>query len=213
MKRKAMFLWMPALLIVTTSLVFYTAALFLGPNAGYLAGFVFYWLFWCLAVPVLILKKKPSALAGWGKPLFVRKNRWVALLFLSTLVLPVFMYFIPKWTVTPLPVFLLGIPLAVVHGFFEELFWRGLYVNEFPRSIVWGILIPSAFFTLWHLAPGFATGGTSPLFLISTVPLGVTYAITAYVTKSARWSIIGHGISGILAYSGLLSLSLYNLFG
>jgi hypothetical protein len=74
-----------------------------------------------LTVPVLILKRKPSTMAGPGKALIVLKNWWVLILFFSTLILPIFMYFIPQWSTTPLPVFLLAslwrLPTAFLRNF------------------------------------------------------------------------------------------------
>jgi len=119
------------------------------------------------------------------------------------------MYTIPSIKSTPLPVILLGVPLAIIHSFFEELFWRGFYVKQFKTSILYAIVIPTIFFVLWHFSPQLAMkSDTSVMFVISTLPLGLTYAFASYVTKSAKWSFLAHALSGIFAFSGFLSTCL-----
>jgi membrane protease YdiL (CAAX protease family) len=211
MKRKVLFAIMPIFLIITTSFVFYFSSISIGKYQGYLIGFLFYWIFWCLFIPLLISKKKIFVFFKNEKPLFIKKNWWIIILFLSTIISPIFIYFLPEISKTPIILLLLSIPLATIHGFFEELFWRGFYIKEFPNNIIWGIVIPTIFFSLWHISPQFSIKDNNILlFLISTIPLGLTYGIVAFVTKSAKWSAIGHSISGIFTFSGLLAVSFYN---
>ena len=209
-KRKLLFLALPILLIASASCVFYFAARLWGRDIGYLVGFLFYWLIWCLLVPLLLLGRRYVSMLRDKKPLFRRKNWWIILLLATTVIMPVFMYLIPGFASTPLPVMLLGIPLALIHGFFEETFWRGLYISFFPDDLVMGLIYPTLFFSLWHIAPQLAMPSGSPaVFVLSTVPLGFTYGLTAYAAKSAKWSVIAHGVSGVLAFSGYLAPSLY----
>jgi hypothetical protein len=201
-----------AALLVSTSLVFHFAGVFLGKYAGYLVGFAFYWLFWCHFVPRRVLGKPVRELFVDREKLFVAKNWWIIGLFASTLVAPFFMYFIPELGKTPVLLFILAVPLALANGYFEETLWRGLFVRVFPDSMFWGMVAPTVFFSLWHIAPQLALPADYPLlFVLSTLPLGMTYAIVAYTTKSARWSAIGHGLSGVFAFSGYLSTSVYAL--
>lgn len=144
-KKKLLFTVLPILLIGSTSMVFYFASLILGAYLGYLIGFVFYWFFWCLLIPRIIAKRKIREYFQDERKLFTLKNWWIILLFLSTLIAPVFMYFIPNLGTIDIIIILLGIPFAIVHAFFEELFWRGLYIKTFPSSVVWGIIVPTVF--------------------------------------------------------------------
>ena len=209
-KRKLLFIGLPVLLTASASCVFYFAARLWGRELGYLIGFLFYWLIWCLLVPLLLLGRRYFTMLRDKRSLFRRQNWWVILLLASTVIMPVFMYLIPRFSVTPLPVMLLGIPLALIHGFFEETFWRGLYVAFFPGDVVMGLIYPALFFSLWHIAPQLAIPAASPaMFILSTIPLGLAYGLTAFATKSAKWSAIAHGVSGVLAFSGYLAPSLY----
>lgn len=210
MNRKYLLLVLPVLLIGTTSLVFYGAAVLINPPSGYLIGFLFYWTVWCIIIPSAVFKRSIMDYFRGTKNIFTLRNLpWIILL-LITIIVPFFTTFLKELFTVPPAVFLLAIPFATVHGFCEELFWRGLYIKEFPRDPLWAIIIPSVFFSLWHLAPQLAIKGV-PLapFILSTLPLGLTYAFVSYFTKSAFWSAVGHSISGIFALSGLLAPSLY----
>jgi uncharacterized protein len=211
--RKLLFLILPILLIVSTSAVFYLSSIAFGKYPGYLIGFAFYWFFWCLCIPSIITKKSPFEFFKNGKPLFKKKNWWVIILFLITLIVPIFMYnFIPNLFTTSIIVIILAIPFSIIDGFFEELFWRGFYVKEFKNSVVWGIIIPSFFFSLWHFAPQIIFPHDNPVtFVLSTFFLGLVYGIVAYTTKSAKWSAIGHSISGMFAFSGSLASTLFKI--
>ncbi len=210
--KKFLFLLLPVLLILSTSGVFYFCTKLWNPYVGYLAGFLFYWLFWCLLIPLWVSGHGLRDFFRDTQPLLKRNNWWIIILLASTVIAPVFMYFIPAIKSTPLPVILLSIPLAVIHGFFEELFWRGIYIKEFPDNTWWNLIIPSLLFSLWHFAPQWAIPADNRLiFVVSTLPLGFTYALTARVTGSARWSAIAHSLSGILAFSGNLAISIYQL--
>jgi len=58
----------PPLLLVSTLAAFHWFAALLAARRGYFAGFLFYWLFWCLVVPVALLGwPRVRALGlGWG---------------------------------------------------------------------------------------------------------------------------------------------------
>ena len=213
MNKKTILLILPIILITSTAMVFHFATQFSSSELGYLIGFLFYWLFWCLLVPFLLERQNFKNLFKDKYVLFQKKNWWLILLLTSTIIAPIFMYFLPSLSSTPLPIIILAIPLALIHAFFEETFWRGLYTANFPNNFFFSVLFPTLFFSLWHFSPQFAIPTAHPInFIISTLPLGLIYALVAYVTKSAKWSIIAHGISGILAFSGLLASSVYALF-
>lgn len=207
--KKRIAVLLPLMLISSTIGVFYLSTILLNKYLGYIIGFMFYWLFWCFYIPKRITNLKIKVFFTDEKSIFKIKYIWVIILLLSTIIAPVFMYTIPNLNKTPLLIIVIGIPLAIMHSFFEELFWRGFYAKQFKTSMIYSIVIPTVFFMLWHISPQFAMKSNTPIiFVISTLPLGLTYAITAYITKSAKWSFVAHAISGILAFSGFLSICL-----
>src|SRR5215212_8495160 len=65
MKKLALLLT-PWLLLASTTTVFRRLAARLGPKGGYFGGFLFYWIFWCLLLPLWVLGPlRLSALLAW----------------------------------------------------------------------------------------------------------------------------------------------------
>lgn len=201
----------PFFLSLSTAAVFAWSARFLGTEAGYLFGFCFYWLFWCLLVPRWLLGKTEFATILHDRhPLFCRLNRLATGLWLPIMLIAVFMY-AAEFSRAPLVLILLAVPLATVC---EETLWRGLYVRCFPRNAWLAILYPSLGFALWHFVPQVAFPTENVLgFVVSTFLLALPYGYIAYRTGSAKWTAISHSLNGILALSGYLAPSLLSLIG
>ncbi len=190
------------------SVVFVTCSHWLGTEAGYLLGFGFYWLFWCLLVPRWLLgKTKFTPILHDRAPLFSRANWLAAFLWLAVTLIAVLMY-VGEFVRAPLALILLAVPLATLNGFCEEILWRGLYVRLFPRNPWLAILYPSLGFALCHLAPQVVFPAENIFgFVVSTFFLALPYGYIAYRTGSAKWTAISHSLSGILALSGYLAPS------
>jgi membrane protease YdiL (CAAX protease family) len=185
-----------------------------GKEAGYLLGFVCYWLIFGLTIPVILVGRNDFAgLLKDRTPLFGRQNWLAALLWVIITGVTLVMYG-KEFMATPISLILLSIPMAVVNGFCEEIFWRGIFVKTFPGNPWLGIVYPAVGFALWHLIPQnvFPTENV-PGFILSTLFLGLAYGFIAYRTGSAKWTAISHGLNGILALSGVLTPTLLNLFG
>jgi len=173
-------------------------------------GMCFYWL-WCTAAATLVHGKAGLDLFRGRRPLFVLGNWWVIALWASTIVSPLFIYdTIGNLSVKPVGLVLLAVPLAAINGFCEEVFWRGLFVREFPRSVVWAVVVPSVFFALFHFGPSLGNPGRL-VFVLSTLPLGIVFGTTAFRTRSALWTAAAHAIGGLFAFGGNVALNLYSL--
>jgi len=205
---------LPLLLLSVMAGIFALSARWLGAEAGYLLGFGFYWLFWCLLAPRWLLGKLEfAALLRDRAPLFSRANWLAALLWLTVTLVSVFLY-AGDFLRAPLTLVLLAAPLATLNGFCEEILWRGLYVRRFPLNPCLAILYPSLGFALWHLAPQVIFPAENVIgFIVSTFFLALPYGFIAYRTGSARWTALSHSLSGILALSGYLAPSVLALFG
>jgi membrane protease YdiL (CAAX protease family) len=213
-RAKAAFLIaLPGLVLPSTAAVFTALAAWLGRDLGYLLGFMFYWLFWCLLVPWAVSGRRgPGALLADRAPLFSKANWIAALLFLIVTAVTVGMYAI-EFARAPLGLVLAAIPLATANGICEEILWRGVYVTAFPRNPWLAIVYPAAGFAVWHIAPLLIysqPGGMFP-FVLSAFFLGLAYGAIAYRTGSARWTALSHSLNGILALSGMLAPSVLSL--
>jgi len=203
---------LPVILLFTTWVVFQLAAMWVGQEAGYLIGFTFYWLFWCLLVPGMVTGKQGLVnLLTDQRALFSRENWLAALLWGVVMLVAIWMY----WSVfssAPKTLILLAIPLATINGVCEEVLWRGLYVRAYSGNPWLAIVCPSIGFALWHIAPQTIYPAENSVgFLVSTLFLGQAYGYIAYRTSSARWTAISHSLNGILALSGMLAPSLIGL--
>ena len=204
---------LPFALFFSAWLVFQGAAQWAGKETGYLLGFLFYWLFWCLLVPGLAFRK-----VGLGnllkdqKRLFSRENWLAALLWMSVAAGAIAMYG-RSLIQAPLTLIWLAIPFAIFNGICEEILWRGLYVRAFPNNPWLGVVYPAVCFAFWHFAPQNIYPAENQLgFALSTLFLGSAYGFIAYRTGSVKWTAISHSLSGILALSGYLAPSALALF-
>ena len=211
--RKALFVALPLGLVFSSALVFHVATGCLGRHAGFLCGMSFYWVGWCIGVPTLVRRRSAFGLLASKRPLLVAGNWWLVLLYASTLIAPLFIYdTVHGLGLRPALLIALAVPLAIINGVCEELFWRGLFVETFPESVMWSVVVPAILFALWHFAPQLAMPQASPVrFVLSTLPLGLVYGVVAFRTRSAKWCAVGHSISGILAFGGSTAVSAYHL--
>jgi membrane protease YdiL (CAAX protease family) len=208
-----MILVIPLLLILTTFPVFRYASIAFGKEKGYLIGFGFYWLFWCLAVPWLLTGADFPNLLIDRLPLFSLPNWTAALLWVIVTLVTLVMYG-KSFIKAPLTLILLAIPVAMLNGLGEEILWRGMFVQAFPGNPWLGILYPAVGFALWHLAPQSVFPAENvPGFILSTFFLGLAYGFIAYSTGSAFWTAISHSLGGILALGGALAPIILKLTG
>lgn len=155
------------------------SGLFENAIIGWYLGLVSYWLTWCTIVPLLLVgKKRLREIIRPHKP-----NITVALLVLF----PAGMAALAKLFTgmgyqKPEPwIWLLYSSTALGNGFFEELLWRGVYMELFPGRIFYRIIWPSICFALWHYAPGSVSANSNPLALI--IGAGLFGFLLAFLAK------------------------------
>lgn len=199
---------MPALLIVSTYFAFQYFAGAFGLKPGYLAGFLFYWIFWCVIIPLILVG--PAGIAGLFKKPEKTRTGWLNIvLLIIPCALAIFggPFFgrLPK--ATPV-IFLLSFAIAAVNAFGEEVIWRGLYVKYFEKPVM-GYFFPLVCFALWHISPNSVNPSSYgiPMFVLFSGILGVFWGIVAYRTKSLRWTIVSHIIVDFSGLGALFYLS------
>jgi CAAX protease family protein len=204
---------LPLILIPSAVLVFNLSSKRLGKEAGYLLGFLFYWIVWCLLLPLILLGKDGFLFLFVDMtPLFSGPN-WLATVLFVVITLVSLVMYGKGFLRASLTLILVVIPMATINGICEELLWRGLYVQTFPDNFWLAILFPALAFALWHLVPLQISSNENKLaFVLSTFFLGLAYGWIAYKTDSAKWTAISHSLNGILALSGFLAPSLITLF-
>jgi membrane protease YdiL (CAAX protease family) len=202
---------LPFLLSPSTILVFVPISRRLNPELGYVLGFLFYWIVWCILVPLFILKIEGIvSLFREESPLFQKSNWMPAVLLVIVIVITIIMYPPIRLLTTPVNLLVVMIPVAMVNGICEELLWRGMYVKYFPNNMFLGIVFPALGFACWHVSPQLvfpAKSGILP-FVVSTFFLGISYGWISYRTKSIKWNSISHCIGGILALTHSIAPSI-----
>ncbi len=199
----------PPLLLATTLLAFNSFVGLFGFHLGYLFGFLFKWLFWCLLVPLWIVGPQGlrRMLRATDPP--VGRPQWLGWLLLTLPLVVAYGYAFPR--VLPyatVGIVLLSAVIALVNGTLEEVFWRGTYVQVFPRQAFWGFVYPSIGFGLWHIAPqsvsqGMSNPGGTAAFVVVGMLFGLGWGWVAWRTGSIRWTVISHVL---LDFAGLGAL-------
>jgi membrane protease YdiL (CAAX protease family) len=96
-------------------------------------------------------------------------------------------------------VFILLLSTNLGNGFFEELLWRGVYLELFPAHVLWGWIWPCLWFALWHYAPGSIAPDGNPLgLMIGSGIMGFYLVFLARHTGTIWWTIIAHAIGGFI---------------
>ncbi|MGD8813072.1 MAG: CPBP family glutamic-type intramembrane protease [Anaerolineales bacterium] len=95
--------------------------------------------------------------------------------------------------------FLLLVSTTLGNGFFEELLWRGVYMEIFPNNILWRIIWPSIWFALWHYVPvSIAPDGNILGYIIGSGLMGFYLSLIARKTGTIYWTIIAHAVGGFI---------------
>jgi membrane protease YdiL (CAAX protease family) len=204
MKKLALLL-APWLLLLSTTIVFRRLAARFGPKRGYLGGFLFYWVFWCLLFPTWVLG--PRRLPALFKPRIAPSRRPNPSELLLLALPPAVGYSLafPRALAQADKKTLLASALqALINASAEELLWRGTYQAVFPKSLALGYLYPTLGFAVWHYAPQvvfpsrYPGGATS--FVASAGLFGLLWGRVASRDGSIGRSLISHVL---LDFSGL----------
>jgi membrane protease YdiL (CAAX protease family) len=187
----------PPVLLATAYLAYGGLARRVGPKRGYLAGFLFYWMVWCL-----LLSWWALGIGGFARVFRNVSPRFGSAMWLGPLLLLIplmlgYGYAFPRaikgagWKII-----LLSALIALVNGMLEELLWRGAYISIFPHNWLLAYLYPAIGFAVWHFAPqsivpSSAPGGNLVLVIVAGL-VGLMWGWVALQTGSILWTTISH---------------------
>jgi membrane protease YdiL (CAAX protease family) len=201
----------PPILVITTYFTYKWLAARLGPERGYLGGFLFYWIVWCFLLSLLTVG--PEGLREMFKapnPQF-GEPAWLGLiLLLGPVVASFFVTMFPaRVKAATFAILVVSALFAIVNGTMEEVLWRGTYITAFHGNWLWGYLYPSVWFGLWHISPQvlFPSEGGALRFALMAIFLGLAFGWVAMKTGSIRWPVVAHIL---LDFAGLAGLSFLN---
>jgi len=185
----------PPVLVAFMYPIFHSLAAVMNDRVAWYLGLAIYWIIWGAVFPLLIIGKEAiKTLIRPRKPdkkilLFVaipllgavagrlilggyeKESVWIALLLFST-------------------------PFG--NGFFEEVLWRGVYVNLFPDHLFYRMIWPSVWFALWHYVPGSVSSGNPAGLMIGAGVMGLYLSYLAKKRNTVWWGIVVHIVGGFI---------------
>lgn len=97
---------------------------------------------------------------------------------------------------------------AIFNGTLEELFWRFSFHKVFGNNLLLSYILPTIFFTMWHMALTFANGisyhGGSLALVGGAGFMGAIWGFVLYRTGKIHVTILAHVITNFFAFSQLL---------
>ena len=195
------------ILLPFTFLLFQLTTLLLGPKWGYVTGFLGYWGY-CLATAWRVSN------GDWNyfKSLWDRQRRhkyatWIGLAAFLPAFGVFFVSFLPNVANLSASAGALLIFIALLNGFIEELYWRGLYLLEYPNDARMGFVISWLLFGAWHISLWFARGILYKDGFLALVGgaygLGLLWTWVARSNGNLRAVIPAHILANLFAFSAL----------
>jgi membrane protease YdiL (CAAX protease family) len=188
----------PIALLAVMYPVFRLLARRFGNKAAWYSGLAVYWIVWGLSFPLFLLGGKTLLELLWPlriDPLAITLAS-IPVFFATFGRLKLGMRYekVARWENFAL----LGAALG--NGIFEEIFWRGIFLQLFPGNLFFGILWPSLWFGAWHYAPGSVSGGSANVFtlMVGAVFLGLLLSILANRSGTIGWSVLAHTLAGVV---------------
>jgi membrane protease YdiL (CAAX protease family) len=187
----------PVVLLGTTYLTFQRLVALFGAKGGYLGGFLFYWIVWCLFLPWWILGTDGVLRIFRDVPSRFGQPVWLGAALLIIPLLLGYGYAFPRAIEQAnITIVLFSALLAIVNGTLEELLWRGAYLTTFQGNWFLGYVYPTIGFAVWHFAPQSifpspAPGGSTSLVIVAGL-VGLMWGWVAMQTGSILWATVSH---------------------
>ncbi len=178
-----------------------------GAKWGYITGLAGYWVY-CLIIAGLV----SAGNMAYFKSLWNNQNsgkyikRISLLAFMPALGL-FFVSFLPNVGQLSLSTGVLLVIVVALNGFIEELYWRGLYLLEYPENSRIGFFLASILFGLWHISLWFAKGVLYKDGFLAMVGgayvLGLIWTWIARLNGNLKVVIPSHILVNLFAFTAL----------
>jgi len=178
-----------------------------GPKWGYMGGFLLYWGYalctswWLSGGKWAYLGRMTSQSL---RPRYT--NGITAAAFLPVLGV-FFVSFLPNAAkLTPTTSILL-VTMALLNGTIEEVYWRGLYLLEYPQDRRIGVWASTVLFGAWHISLWFARGvayqGGFMALVGGAFVMGLLWTGVTRSVGNVRACILAHVLVNLFAFTGL----------
>jgi membrane protease YdiL (CAAX protease family) len=179
----------------------------LGAKWGYVTGLAGYWVY-CLLVAWLVSGGNLNYFQNlWNRQQKGKYVKWISLAaFLPVLGL-FFVSFLPNAVQLSLSTGILLVTVVMLNGFVEELYWRGLYLLEYPENTPIGFILAWLCFGAWHISLWFARGVVYKDGFLALVGgafmLGLIWTWVARSNENLRVVILSHILVNLFAFTAL----------
>jgi membrane protease YdiL (CAAX protease family) len=194
-------------LLPFTFLLFQLTTAFLGPKWGYVTGFLGYWSY-CLLTAWFLSGSDWSYFKDmWNQQHRGKHLKWIALAAFIPALGTFFVSFLPNVVKLTLSTSALLLFMAVLNGSIEELYWRGLYLLEYPDNTAIGFILSWLLFGAWHISLWFARGVIYEDGFLALVGgaygLGLIWTWVARSNKNLRAVVPAHILANLFAFTAL----------
>lgn len=202
----------PPIIVLSTILIFQVTKLLWGTRWGYLAGFCFYWICWCLIFSFWFIgPKNIKSIYQFNKD---ARSPKIGSLIPLLAIFPVMTFiasFLPYFRDIGTGIILLAFFLALVNGTAEELLWRGALIAASSSDAWRGYLYPALFFGAWHIAPEFVMpnplSGGALSFIGGALVMGLAWGWIAWRSHSILLITISHVLTNFFGFVGFIYMN------
>ncbi len=187
----------PPILFLIMFLIYQEFGVIFGSEVGWYMGLFVYWMFCGLLFSArLIGIKKIKELSS------PRRLKMKLIPFIIFPALMAFIFRISSGTVYPKMSVLVAIGLVITafgNGIFEEVLWRGVYMELYPNNNFLRIGYSTFWYAVFHFASGSLSSNSNVLALvIGSAFFGIFLALLAKYTNTIWWSIVSHILGGLV---------------
>jgi len=195
------------LLLPVTFSLFQITTTFLGAKFGYVTGFLGYWAY-CLIIAWLVSGADWNYFKSmWNQQQDSKYAQWISLAAFIPVPGVFFASFLPNVTELTLSAGALLIFMVLLNGSIEELYWRGLYLLEYPDNPRIGFILSWFLFGAWHISLWLAKGIIYKDGFLALVGgsygLGLIWTWVARSNKNLRVVIPAHILTNLFAFTAL----------
>lgn len=187
--------------------LFQLTTFFLGTKWGYVTGFLGYWAY-CLVTAWLVSGGAWDYFRSmWDQQRRNKYATWIGLAAFIPAFGVFFVSFLPNVAKLTLSAGALLIVMAFLNGLIEELYWRGLYLLEYPHNGRIGFIVSWLLFGAWHISLWFARGIIYKDGFLALVGgaygLGLIWTWVARSNGNLRAVIPAHILANLFAFTAL----------
>jgi len=187
----------PPILMLAMFLIYTLCGIIFGNEVGWYLGLFVYWMLCGLLFSAWLI--------GFEKIKKLSSPRKLKMKLIPLIVFPLLMTFIFKYfsRTEYNKINILGAILLVItafgNGIFEEILWRGAYMELYPNNNFMRIIYSTIWYAMFHFASGSLSSNSNILGLvIGSVFFGIYLVFLAKWTDTIWWSILCHILGGLV---------------